>query len=125
MPSKPNLVFHTAPIAVETDHSAFTVNLSPSKPAQDLSHTTRPLAPIIEDWVFDSEDEYEINDPHSVPSFVQSSEQVKTPRHSIQPVEAPILDATLKPTSPKSNSSSRRKNRKTCFVCRSVDYLIK
>nr|GEV49400.1 putative ribonuclease H-like domain-containing protein [Tanacetum cinerariifolium] len=99
--------------------------LSPSKPAQDLSHTTRPLAPIIEDWVSDSEDEFEINDPQSVPSFVQSSEQVKTPRHSVQPVKAPILDATLKPTNPKSNSSSKRKNRKTCFVCRSVDHLIK
>nr|GFA24348.1 ribonuclease H-like domain-containing protein [Tanacetum cinerariifolium] len=70
MPLKPDLVFHTSPIAVETDHSAFTVQLSPSKLAQDLSHTTRPLAPIIEDWVFDSKDEYEINDPQSVPRSV-------------------------------------------------------
>nr|GEZ36202.1 hypothetical protein [Tanacetum cinerariifolium] len=100
-------------------------HLSPSKPTQDLSHKNRPLAPIIEDWVSDSEDESEINDPKSVPSFVQSYEQVKTPRHSVQPVEEPILDATLKPPSPKSKSSSKRKNRKTCFVCRSVDHLIK
>nr|GFD25851.1 hypothetical protein [Tanacetum cinerariifolium] len=92
MPPKPDLVFHTTPIDVETDHSAFTVQLSPSKPAQDLSHITRLLAPIIEDWVFDSEDKSEPNDPQSVPSFVQSSEQVKTPRHSVQPVKAPILD---------------------------------
>nr|GEV36507.1 hypothetical protein [Tanacetum cinerariifolium] len=79
MPPKPDLVFHTAPIAVETDHSAFTVQLSPFKPAQDLSHTTRPLAPIIEDWVSDSDDESETNDqtdPQSVSSFVQSSESV-------------------------------------------------
>nr|GFA08013.1 putative ribonuclease H-like domain-containing protein [Tanacetum cinerariifolium] len=75
-----------------------------------------PSAPIIEDWVSDSEDEFETNDPHSVPSFVQSFEQVKTPRHSVQPVEAPILDATLKPPSPKSKSSSKKRNRKTCFV---------
>nr|GEZ64429.1 copia protein [Tanacetum cinerariifolium] len=33
MPPKPDLVFHTAHIAVETDHSAFTVQLSPAKPA--------------------------------------------------------------------------------------------
>nr|GEU71516.1 hypothetical protein [Tanacetum cinerariifolium] len=46
-------------------------------------------------------------------------------RISLKPVEAPILDATLKPTSLKSNISSKRKNRKTCFVCRSVDHLIK
>nr|GEW96640.1 hypothetical protein [Tanacetum cinerariifolium] len=70
MPPKPNLVFHTAPIAVETDHSAFIVQLSPDKPAQDLSHTTRPITPIIKDWVSDSEDESEPNDPQSVPSFV-------------------------------------------------------
>nr|GEU92056.1 uncharacterized mitochondrial protein AtMg00810-like [Tanacetum cinerariifolium] len=125
MPPKPDLVFHTAPIIVETDHSTFTVKLIPTKPAQDLSHTTRPIAPIIEDWVSNSEDEYEINDPQSVPSFVQSSEQVKTSRHSIQSVEIPILNATLKPTSPKSNSSSKRRDRKTCFVCRSVDHLLK
>nr|GEZ40837.1 hypothetical protein [Tanacetum cinerariifolium] len=100
-------------------------HLSPSKPAQDLSHTNRPSAPIIEDWVSDSEHESKPNDPQSVPSFVQSSKQVKTPRHSGQPVKPPILDATLKPTSPKSNCSGKRKNRKTCFVCRSVDHLIK
>nr|GEW30998.1 putative ribonuclease H-like domain-containing protein [Tanacetum cinerariifolium] len=76
MPPKPNLVFHTAPIAVETDHSAFTVQPSPAKPTQDLSHTTRPMAPIIEDWVSDPEDESEPNDPHSVPSFVHISEHV-------------------------------------------------
>nr|GEY34194.1 reverse transcriptase domain-containing protein [Tanacetum cinerariifolium] len=85
MPPKPNLVFHTAPFAVETDHSAFTIQLSTSKPAQDLSHTNRPTAPIIEDRVSDSKDESETKAPQIVPSFVQSSEQVKTPRHSIQP----------------------------------------
>nr|GEU61467.1 putative ribonuclease H-like domain-containing protein [Tanacetum cinerariifolium] len=91
MPPKPDLVFHTTPIDVETDHSAFTVQLSPSKPTQDMSHTNRLSAPIIEDC----------------------------------PVKEPILDATLKPTSPNFNSSSKRRNRKTCFVCRSVDHLIK
>nr|GEU84069.1 hypothetical protein [Tanacetum cinerariifolium] len=63
MPPKPNLVFHTALIDVETDHSAFTVHLNPSKPTQDLSHTNRPSVPIIEDWVSNSEDESETNDP--------------------------------------------------------------
>nr|GEV36414.1 hypothetical protein [Tanacetum cinerariifolium] len=56
----------------------FTVSLSPTKPAQDLSHTNRPTAPIIEDWVSDSEDESETKAPRIVPSFVQSSKQVKT-----------------------------------------------
>nr|GEY50005.1 hypothetical protein [Tanacetum cinerariifolium] len=92
MPPKPDLVFHTAPIVVKTDHSAFTVQLSPVKPAQDLSHTTRPMAPIIEDWVF--EDESDPNPLQIAPSFVQSTEQVKPPRHSVQPVETSILAAT-------------------------------
>nr|GEZ35990.1 retrovirus-related Pol polyprotein from transposon TNT 1-94 [Tanacetum cinerariifolium] len=106
-------------------------HLSPSKPTQDLSHTNslsvpnRPSAPIIKDWISNSEDGYKPNDSHSVSSFVQSSEQVKTSRHSLQPVKAPILDVTSKPASPKSNSSSKKKNRKTCFVCKSVDHLIK
>nr|GEX95492.1 hypothetical protein [Tanacetum cinerariifolium] len=97
MPPKPDLVFHTAHITVETNHSAFTIHLSPTKHAQDLSYTNR----------------------HT------SSEQVKTPRHSVQPVETSIPAATPKPTSPKSNSSGKRRNKKACFVCKSVDHLIK
>nr|GEU45320.1 hypothetical protein [Tanacetum cinerariifolium] len=125
MPPKLDLVFHTAPIAVKTDHYAFIVQRIPTKHAQDLSHTNRPTAPIIEYWVYDSEDKSETKAPQIVPSFVQSSEQVKTPRHSVQPVEISILVANPKPTSPKSNSSGKRRNRKACFVCKSVDHLIK
>nr|GFC13617.1 hypothetical protein [Tanacetum cinerariifolium] len=57
MPPKLDLVFNTAPTAIETDHPAFTVQLSPTKHAQALSHINRPTTPIIEDWVSDSEDE--------------------------------------------------------------------
>nr|GFA53454.1 hypothetical protein [Tanacetum cinerariifolium] len=47
-----------------TSSSSFSDNeLSPSKPTQDLSHTNRQSAPIIEDWVSDSEDEFETNEP--------------------------------------------------------------
>nr|GEV81684.1 hypothetical protein [Tanacetum cinerariifolium] len=100
------------------------------KPTQDLSHTNRPTAPIIEDWVSDSKDESKTKASQFVPSFVQSSEQVKNLRHSVQPVETSIPAATPKPTSPKltspkSNSSGKRRNRKTCFVCKSVNHLIK
>nr|GFB08076.1 hypothetical protein [Tanacetum cinerariifolium] len=71
--------------------------LSPSKPAQDLSHTNRPSAPIIEDWVSDSEDESKTTAPQNVLSFVQSFEQVKTPRHSVQLAKTSIPIATPKP----------------------------
>nr|GFA00838.1 hypothetical protein [Tanacetum cinerariifolium] len=126
MPPKPDLVFNTAPIPVETDHLAFNVQLSPTKPKQDLSHTSRPSAPIIEDWVSDSEEESEPRDPQqSVPSFAQSSKHVKTLRHFVQPIKTIFQAATPVPASPKSNSSGKRRNRKVCFVCKSVDHLIK
>nr|GEW32219.1 putative ribonuclease H-like domain-containing protein [Tanacetum cinerariifolium] len=51
----------------------------------------QPMAPIIEDWVSDSEDESEPNDPQSFPSFVQSTKHVKPFGHSDQPIETPIL----------------------------------
>nr|GEY67513.1 hypothetical protein [Tanacetum cinerariifolium] len=91
MPPKPGLVFNTAPTAVEIDHHTFTVQLSPTKPAQDLSHTNRPTTHIIEDW------------------------------H----VETTIPTTTPKPASLKFASSGKRRNRKACFVCKSVDHLIK
>nr|GEX63979.1 putative ribonuclease H-like domain-containing protein [Tanacetum cinerariifolium] len=111
--------------ARDTARSTFNVHLSPTKSAQDISHATRPMAPIIEDWVSDLEDESEPNDPQSAPSFVQTSEHVKLSGHSAQPVEASVLDDTPNSTSLKTNGRSKRKNRKTCFVCRGVDHRIK
>nr|GEX02523.1 hypothetical protein [Tanacetum cinerariifolium] len=84
MPPKPDLVFHTALIAIKTTHSAFI----------------------------------------STPSFVQTSEHAKLSGHSVLPVEASILETTPNLTSSKTKCSIQ-KNRKTCFVCRGVDHLIK
>nr|GEX77073.1 hypothetical protein [Tanacetum cinerariifolium] len=83
MPPKPDLVFNNAPNAVETDHPDFNVKLSLIEPDQDLSHTNRPSAPIIEDWVSDSKDEFETKTSQNVPSFIQSTKQVKYPRPSV------------------------------------------
>nr|GEV68103.1 ribonuclease H-like domain-containing protein [Tanacetum cinerariifolium] len=44
---------------------------------------------------------------------------------NIEPIETSIPAATPAPASPKSTSSGKRRNRKTCFVCKSVDHLIK
>nr|GEV29876.1 ribonuclease H-like domain-containing protein [Tanacetum cinerariifolium] len=63
--------------------------------------------------------------PQFVPSFIQSTKQVKSPRHFIQHVETSIPAATPKPTSPKPASSGKRRNRKACFVCKSLEHLIK
>nr|GFB37458.1 hypothetical protein [Tanacetum cinerariifolium] len=56
---KPDLVFNDALNVNETFHTAFNVELSLTKPDKDLSHSHRPSAPIIEDWVSDSKDESE------------------------------------------------------------------
>nr|GFC64125.1 hypothetical protein [Tanacetum cinerariifolium] len=79
MPPKPDLVFHT-PHSDKNEHLAFNVHISPTKPEQDLS--SRPSAPIIEDWVFDSKEDNMPQVSKDVPSFAQSSELVKSPRHS-------------------------------------------
>nr|GEY82075.1 hypothetical protein [Tanacetum cinerariifolium] len=83
MPPKPDLVFITAPTTVKTDHLAFNVQLSPTKSVQDLSHTTRPSAPIIKDWLSNSDTESEPKASQFVPSFAQSFEHVKSPRHLV------------------------------------------
>nr|GFB97224.1 hypothetical protein [Tanacetum cinerariifolium] len=98
MPPKPDLVFHTPPFD-ENEHLAFNVQLSPPKPAQDLP--SRPSAPIIEDWVSDTEEE----------DMPQLTKDV--------PIAPPVL---LRPHSP---SKGLKRTKKTCFVCKSKTYLIK
>nr|GFA81121.1 ribonuclease H-like domain-containing protein [Tanacetum cinerariifolium] len=122
MPPKPDLVFHT-PHSDENEHLAFNVQINPTKPEQDLS--SRPSAPIIEDWVFDSEDD---NMPYvfkDVPSFAQSSELVKSLRHSGQLLQAPILVAHIVPLRLKPHSKGFRRTKKACFIYKSMDHLIK
>nr|GFD13333.1 hypothetical protein [Tanacetum cinerariifolium] len=59
----------------------------------------RPSAPIIEDWVFDSEED---NMP-----------------------QTPILVAPTVPLRSNPHSKGSRRTKKACFVCKSVDHLIK
>nr|GEY30358.1 retrovirus-related Pol polyprotein from transposon TNT 1-94 [Tanacetum cinerariifolium] len=125
MPPKPNLVFHDAPNVNETAHTAFNVELSSTKPDKDLSHTHRSSAPIIEDWVSDSEDDYEVEIPQNAPSFVPPTKQVKTPRPSVKPAETSIPAAIYKTDISKSKSYRNSRNRKACVVCKSLTYLIK
>nr|GEX26015.1 putative ribonuclease H-like domain-containing protein [Tanacetum cinerariifolium] len=120
MPPKPDLVFHNAPNVNKTVHPAFNVELSPTKPDNDLSHTHRPSAPIIEDWVSDSEDDSEAEIPQDAPSFVQPIKQVKTPWPSVKTVETSIRTANTKTTILKLKSNDNHRNRKACFVCKRV-----
>nr|GFB81725.1 ribonuclease H-like domain-containing protein [Tanacetum cinerariifolium] len=63
----------------------------------DLS--SRPSAPIIEDWVFDSEEDNMPQVFKDVPSFAQSSELVKSPRHSVLTTAARSVSAVKLPFS--------------------------
>nr|GFC30356.1 hypothetical protein [Tanacetum cinerariifolium] len=99
MPPKPDLVFHNSPYVNETVHTTFNVELSPTKPNNKLSH--RPSAPIIKDWVSDLEDASEDELPQNVPT------------------------ANQKTTIPKPKSHGNNRNRKACFVCKSLTHLIK
>nr|GEV56879.1 putative ribonuclease H-like domain-containing protein [Tanacetum cinerariifolium] len=100
MPPKPDLVFHT-PLSDENEHLTFNVQLSLTKPEQDLS--SRPSAPIIEDWVSDSEED------------------------DMPPVskDAPILVVPPILVRSKPYSKGPRRTKKTCFVCKSETHLIK
>nr|GEV30456.1 hypothetical protein [Tanacetum cinerariifolium] len=121
MPTIPDLVFNNAPNDVKTDHLAFTAKLSPTKPDQDLSLTNRSSAPIIEDWVSDSEDESETKTPQiSKPVPITGVRPVSTvvPKTSVtrpkqvQPIvtktNSPPKRHTNRSPSPKSSTSPPR-----------------
>nr|GEX91992.1 ribonuclease H-like domain-containing protein [Tanacetum cinerariifolium] len=112
MPPKPDLVFHTPP-SDETEHLAFNVQVSPTKPEQDLS--SRPSALIIKDWISDSKENNQPKVSKDVPSFPQSSELVKSTRHPGQLFQVPISVAHIVPFRSKPHSTGPRRTKKACF----------
>nr|GFA43557.1 hypothetical protein [Tanacetum cinerariifolium] len=78
------------------DVISYQTGLDPTKPEQDLS--SRPSAPIIEDWVSDFEEDNMPQDPIPV---------------------APTVPLRSKP-----HSKGSRRIKKACFVCKSVNHLI-
>nr|GEY04107.1 hypothetical protein [Tanacetum cinerariifolium] len=127
MPLKPDLVFHDAPTVSETVLNVFHVEPSTTKPNKDMSQSNKPSAPVIEDWVSDSKDESE-GEPmptQKAPSFVQTSKHVKTPRTFVKPVEHPTQAENLRKDISKSRGHKHSWNRKACFVCKSLNHLIK
>nr|GEW96520.1 retrovirus-related Pol polyprotein from transposon TNT 1-94 [Tanacetum cinerariifolium] len=100
MPPKPDLVFHDARTVNDTVPTAFNV-----KPNEESEGEPTPA--------------------QKAPSFVQTTEHVKTPRPYVQPVERPILVVNLKTDIPKSRGYRHSQNRKACFVCKRLTHLIK
>nr|GFC23629.1 hypothetical protein [Tanacetum cinerariifolium] len=122
MPPKPDLVFHTPP-SDENEHLAFNVQLSPTKPEQDLRTTSS--APIIEVWVSDSEEEDIPQVTKDVSSLAQSPELVKTLRHSSLISPPPMSVDPPAPLRSHSPSKGLKRPKKTYFVCKSKTHLIK
>nr|GEV69123.1 hypothetical protein [Tanacetum cinerariifolium] len=60
MPPKHDLVFHDAPTVSETVPDVLNAEPSTTKPNKEMSQSNRPSAPVIEDWVSNSEDESEV-----------------------------------------------------------------
>nr|GEV22506.1 hypothetical protein [Tanacetum cinerariifolium] len=73
----------------------------------------------------DKNEHLTFNVSKDVPSFAQSLELVKSPTHSGQLCQAPILVAPSIPLRSNPYSKGSRKTKKACFVCKSVDHLIK
>nr|GFC43378.1 hypothetical protein [Tanacetum cinerariifolium] len=82
-------------------------------------------APIIEDWVSDSEEEDIPQVTKDVPSLAQSPELVKNPKHSGLISPPPMSVAPPIPLRPHSPSKGLKRPKKTCFVCKSETRLIK
>nr|GFC07989.1 hypothetical protein [Tanacetum cinerariifolium] len=112
----PNLVFHTPP-SDENEHLAFNVQLSLTQPEQDLP--SRPSAPIIEDWVSDSEEE---DMPQKVGSKSYASRDIhkqyapmnhsKFPLHKVS-AAAPSKSQPVLPTAARTVSAVKPKFSKT------------
>nr|GEU40293.1 putative ribonuclease H-like domain-containing protein [Tanacetum cinerariifolium]GEX09617.1 putative ribonuclease H-like domain-containing protein [Tanacetum cinerariifolium] len=98
MPLKPDLVFHDAP-------------------------TVNENVPTVSDLEVESEGEP--MPTQKAPSFVHTSDIVKTPRPSVKPVEHPIPTENLRKDISKSRGHRHSWNRKACFVCKSLTHLTK
>nr|GEU91168.1 hypothetical protein [Tanacetum cinerariifolium] len=118
--SMPNSLVHDS-------ETVFDVEPFTTKPTKAMSPSNMPSSLIIEDWVSDSKDESE-GEPmptQKAPSFVQTSKHVKTPKTYVKPVEHPTPAKNLKSDILKFRGHRHSWNRKACFLCKSVNHLIK
>nr|GEU59147.1 hypothetical protein [Tanacetum cinerariifolium] len=96
------LVYKQNESVFEENIKMLNIEVIPTKTEQDLSTSPKPSAPIIEDWISDSEEDSQSQAP-----------------------KATILAVTPVIVSSKTLRRGTRRNKKACFVCKSVDHLIK
>nr|GEV79475.1 putative ribonuclease H-like domain-containing protein [Tanacetum cinerariifolium] len=116
LPATPTYDRYQSGVGYHAISSPYTGTFMPPKPNL-VFHD----APHVSDSKDDSEAELLQNDL----SFVQPTEQVKTHRPFVKPVETFIPAATHKTTFPKPKPHGNSSNRKACFVCKSLTHLIK
>nr|GEX40745.1 hypothetical protein [Tanacetum cinerariifolium] len=114
LPCKLDLVFNDTPNVSETVAHVFNVELSTNKPTKDMSKTLRSDAPIVEDWISDTEDETknESVPKQREPSFGPPSEHVKTPRESVKKFKHPKQAKNLRTNNQKSRDHKKNWIRK-------------
>nr|GFC69670.1 hypothetical protein [Tanacetum cinerariifolium] len=115
------------PTASESVANVFNVESSTHKPSQDMSKTYRPDAYIVEDWISNSKDETKIESvpKQREPSFVKSTQHVKSSRESVKKVKHHKQAANLRKNTQKSRGHNTNWNNKVYFVYRNLNYLIK
>nr|GEV03914.1 putative reverse transcriptase domain, ribonuclease H-like domain, aspartic peptidase domain protein [Tanacetum cinerariifolium] len=112
---------NTVPKSPENDSESvanvFNVESSTNKPSKDMSKTLRPDAPIVKDWVSNSEDETKIESVHKQrePSFVPTSKHVKTSMESAKKVEHHKQVANLRTNNQKSRGHKKNWNNKAIY----------
>nr|GEX22450.1 hypothetical protein [Tanacetum cinerariifolium] len=109
LPSKHDLVFYDVPNARDPVANVFNVKSSTNKPSKDMFKTYRLDAPIVEDWISDSEDETEIESmpKQREPSFVTSTKHVKSSRESVKKVKHHKQAANLRTNNQKSRGHKK------------------
>nr|GEX20812.1 ribonuclease H-like domain-containing protein [Tanacetum cinerariifolium] len=83
---KPDLVFYDAPTANDLVPTVLNIEPSTTNPNKDLSQSNRHSAPIIEDWVSDSEDESE-----GEPMPTQKAPSFGNPQHAL--IDKGVIDS--------------------------------
>nr|GEV45823.1 ribonuclease H-like domain-containing protein [Tanacetum cinerariifolium] len=104
MPHKPDLLFNDAPTASDSVANVVNFKSSSNKPSKDMYKTLWHDAPIIEDWISDSEDETENEyvPKQKEPSFVLTFKHVKTHRESVKKDKHPKQATNLRTNNQKS-----------------------
>nr|GFB24073.1 hypothetical protein [Tanacetum cinerariifolium] len=117
LPPKLDWVFTDDPNASKSVDNVFNVESSTNKPSKDMSKTHRPDAPIVEDWISDSEDETKID--KSVDNVFNVESSTNKPSKDMSKThrpDAPIVEDWISDSEDETKIESMPKQREHSFV---------